>query len=461
MKGTVLLAGRYNLVEPLGPGGGTWLARDEVLHRDVAVKRIPLTAAPSRSGRDGAAGDRPDAGSGPGSEAGERERVLAEARFAASLSHPGLVTVHDVIATGPQLWVVMDLIRGGSLDRVAAAEGPLEPGRVAAMGLRLLDALAVVHAHGHVHGAVTPGNVLIAATGETVLAGLGTTAASTTTDSTTAADMSVLVSTLMFALDGGTTPRPDDVAASSAHLPRLREAAAFRAALAGAHDGAEIRTVLTQAAARAAVMAAEAPTAPTRVGSTGTSSTLWLSVAAATALVVTVVTLAMARPGTTTRGPTVTTTAAPSRSQTAAAAPSPDPCATVVPTDRVLPSKSSTCTVTVDGAGVTIKTQPDVATARKVFDALRKRRQSQTGTSKVERAVTTPVKNVPGLGDECFSQDSTVGILSSVSSHVWLRVRTMVIEVSVMENGPEVTSEMRDTAMRAARTTAARLQGSS
>ncbi|MFI7132659.1 protein kinase [Nonomuraea sp. NPDC050153] len=466
MKGTVLLAGRYNLVEPLGPGGGTWLARDAVLHRDVAVKRIPLTATPARSGRDATTGERPDPGPGSGSGSGERERerVLAAARFAASLSHPGLVTVHDVIATGPQLWVVMDLIRGGSLDRVSAAEGPLEPGRVAAMGLRLLDALAVVHARGHVHGAVTPGNVLVAATGETVLTGLGTTAApSITAASTTAADMRMLVATLMFALDGGATPRPDDVAASSALLPRLREAAAFRAALAGARDGAEIRAVLTQAAARAAAMAAEAPTAPTKVSSTGTNRTLWLSVAAATALIVTVVTLAMARPGTTTRGPTAATTtiAAPSPSRTPAAAPSPDPCATVVPTDRVLPSKSSTCSVTVDGAAVTIKTQPDVATARKVFDALRKRRQSQTGTSKVERAVTTPVKNVPGLGDECFSQDSTVGILSSVSSHVWLRVRTMVIEVSVMENGPEVTSEMRDTAMRAARTTAARLQGSS
>ncbi|MEV4362820.1 serine/threonine-protein kinase [Nonomuraea sp. NPDC049625] len=444
MRGTVL-AGRYTLVEPLGPGGGTWLARDEVLHRDVAVKRIPLTTAR------------------PGSGAGERERVLAEARFAASLSHPGLVTVHDVLASGPQPWVVMDLIRGGSLDRVTAAEGPLEPGRVAAMGLRLLDALAVVHAHGHVHGAVTPGNVLIAATGETVLAGLGTTRP----DAAPAVDVRMLVTTLMFALDGGSTPHPGNAAASPALLPQLREAAAFRAALDRARDGAEVRAVLAEAAARAAAVAAEVRTVPTEVRSASGRRTLWVAVTAATALVATVAALAIARPGTATRGsaaattPATTTPATPSRSRTAAAAPSPDPCAVVVPTDRVLPSKSSTCSVTVDGAGVTIKTQPNVDTARKVFDALRKRRQSQTGTSKVERAVTTPVKNVPGLGDECFSQDTTVGILSSVSSNVWLRVRTMVIEVSVMGNGSAVTSEMRDTAMRAARTTAARLQGKS
>ncbi|MEV4018630.1 hypothetical protein AB0J35_49870, partial [Nonomuraea angiospora] len=212
-----------------------------------------------------------------------------------------------------------------------------------------------------------------------------------------------------------------------------------------------------------AVVAAAVPTVPTEVRSTSGRRTLWVSVAAATALVATVAALAIARPGTATRGPTAVTTApttpAPSRSRTAVAAPSPDPCAVVVPTDRVVPSKSSTCSVTVDGASVTIKTQRNVDTARKVFDALRKRRQSQTGTSKVERAVTTAVKNVPGLGDECFSQDTTVGILSSVSSNVWLRVRTMVIEVSVMGNGSAVTSEMRDTAMRAARTTAARLQG--
>ncbi|MEU6787747.1 serine/threonine-protein kinase [Nonomuraea angiospora] len=446
MRGTVL-AGRYTLVEPLGPGGGTWLARDEVLHRDVAVKRIPLTTAP------------------PGSGAGERERALAEARFAASLSHPGLVTVHDVLASAPQPWVVMDLIRGGSLDRVTAAEGPLEPGRVAAMGLRLLDALAVVHAHGHVHGADTPANVLIAATGETVLAGLGTT----TPDAASAADVRMLVTTLMFALDGGSTPHPGNAAASPALLPQPREAAAFRAALARARDGAEVRAVLAEAAARAAAVAAEVRTVPTEVSSTSGRRTLWVSVAAATALVATVAALAVARPGTATRGsaaattvPTTgPTTTTPSRSRTAAAAPSPDPCAVVVPTDRVLPSKSSTCSVTVDGAGVTIKTQQNVDTARKVFDALRKRRQSQTGTSKVERAVTTPVRNVRGLGDECFSQDTTVGILSSVSSNVWLRIRTMVIEVSVMGNGSAVTSEMRDTAMRAARTTAARLQGTS
>ncbi|MFF4623240.1 protein kinase domain-containing protein [Nonomuraea jabiensis] len=460
MRGTVL-AGRYTLVEPLSPGGGTWLARDEVLHRDVAVRRIPLTTAPLAGEAGATTGGR------PGSGAGERERVLAEARFAASLSHPGLVTVHDVLAAGPQPWVVMDLIRGGSLDRVTAAEGPLEPGRIAGMGLRLLDALAVVHAHGHAHGAVTPGNVLIAATGETVLAGLG----AATPDATPAVDVRMLVTTLIFALDGGSTPHPDHAAASPALLPLLREAAALRAALARARDGAEVRAVLDEAAARAAaraaVVAAEVHTVPTEVGSTSRRRTLWVSVTAATALVATVAALAVARPGTATRDSTAVTTTpatptpAPSRSRTAAAAPSPDPCAVVVPTDRVVPSRSSTCSVTVDGAGVTIKTQRDVDTARKVFDALRKRRQSKTGTSKVERAVTTPVRNVPGLGDECFSQDTTVGILSSVSSNVWLRVRTMVIEVSVMGNGSAVTSEMRDTAMRAARTTAARLQGKS
>ncbi|MFF0330554.1 protein kinase [Nonomuraea angiospora] len=453
MRGTVL-AGRYTLAEPLGPGGGTWLARDEVLHRDVAVRRIPLATARPAGEPDATAAGR------PGSGVGERERVLAEARFAASLSHPGLVTVHDVLATGPQPWIVTDLVRGGSLDRVAAAEGPLEPGRVAAMGLRLLDALAVVHAHGHVHGAVTPGNVLIAATGETVLAGLGTTMP----DAAPAVDVRMLVSTLVFALDGGSTPHPDHAAASPALLPQPREAAALRAALARSRDGAEVRAVLAKAAARAAVMAAGVPTVPTEVSSTRGRRTLWVSVTAATALVATVAALAVARPGTATHDSTATPaspTTTPSRSRTAAAAPSPDPCAVVVPKDRVLPSKSSTCSVTVDGADVTIKTQRNVDTARKVFDALRKRRQSQTGTSKVERAVTTPVKNVPGVGDECFSQDTTVGILSSVSSNVWLRVRSMVIEVSVMGNGSAVTSEMRETAMRAARTTAARLQGNS
>src|SRR5690606_5666189 len=63
------LAGRYTLVEALGPAGRTWLARDTVLHRDVAVTRLPLPAGP------------PEA----------RDRALADARAAGVITHPALV----------------------------------------------------------------------------------------------------------------------------------------------------------------------------------------------------------------------------------------------------------------------------------------------------------------------------------------------------------------------------------
>src|SRR5690606_41245627 len=102
MNGMVL-AGRYTLVEALGSAGRTWLARDTVLHRDVAVTRIPLPPGP------------PEA----------IEAVLAEPRAAAVINHPALVTLHDVLTENGEAWVVADYVRGRSLDRIVAATGPV------------------------------------------------------------------------------------------------------------------------------------------------------------------------------------------------------------------------------------------------------------------------------------------------------------------------------------------------
>ena len=90
-----------------------------------------------------------------------RERTLREARLTARLSHPGIITVYDVVSEHGSPYIVMELITAPSLAAAIDMEGSLPPQRVAQIGLRLLDALDVAHAEGIVHRDVKPSNVLL------------------------------------------------------------------------------------------------------------------------------------------------------------------------------------------------------------------------------------------------------------------------------------------------------------
>ncbi|MFI9811212.1 serine/threonine-protein kinase [Saccharothrix variisporea] len=142
-----LVAGRYRLRRSLGRGGMgvVWLAHDEYLDREVAIKEI--VPPRGRVIRD----DDP-----------EVRRALREARAAAKLSkHPGIITVHDVVTDGGLPMIVMELLHGRSLSEVLEAEGPMAVDRAARIGAQVLDALDYAHGHGVLHRDVKPGNVML------------------------------------------------------------------------------------------------------------------------------------------------------------------------------------------------------------------------------------------------------------------------------------------------------------
>ncbi|MFE4633482.1 serine/threonine-protein kinase [Streptomyces sp. NPDC056773] len=156
--GERLVAGRYRLLSRLGEGGmGTvWRARDETLHREVAVKEV---RAPAHL------------------RTGDIERMYSrlerEAWAAARIPDRNVVTVHDVVMEDDRPWIVMELIRGRSLADLLRAEGPLAPRRAAHIGAEVLSALRAAHAAGVEHRDVKPANVLLAEDGRVVLSDFG------------------------------------------------------------------------------------------------------------------------------------------------------------------------------------------------------------------------------------------------------------------------------------------------
>ncbi|MFY1675228.1 protein kinase domain-containing protein [Plantactinospora sp. WMMB334] len=153
-----LIADRYRLVEPLGQGGmgRVWKARDEVLHRDVAIKELV-----------------PPPGLTEDERREMRERSLREARAIARLNHANVVRVFDVLRTDGDPWIVMEYVPSRSLQDVLASDGPVSSTRAAEIGLGVLGALKAAHRAGVMHRDVKPGNVLLGDEGRVVLTDFG------------------------------------------------------------------------------------------------------------------------------------------------------------------------------------------------------------------------------------------------------------------------------------------------
>jgi serine/threonine-protein kinase len=140
--------GRYEVEREIGSGAGgaVYLASDPRLHRKVAIKVI-----------------RVPAGLSPEDEREFRARFVREARAAAALSHPGIVTVYDAgeDETTGSPFLAMEHVPGRTLRQMLDAEGPLAPERVCGLAGRVAEALHAAHAAGIVHRDVKPANLLV------------------------------------------------------------------------------------------------------------------------------------------------------------------------------------------------------------------------------------------------------------------------------------------------------------
>ena len=145
--------GRFEILAPIGSGGmgEVYRARDRKLEREVAVKILPEWMSAQEDAR---------------------TRFEREARAVAALSHPNVVTLHDVGSTGSLLYAVMELLEGESLrDRLAS--GPLPWQLAIRVAKGVADGLAAAHAKGIIHRDVKPGNIFLSRSGHVKILDFG------------------------------------------------------------------------------------------------------------------------------------------------------------------------------------------------------------------------------------------------------------------------------------------------
>ena len=137
--------GKYTIVERIGRGGvGTvYRARDRQLGHDVAIKVLNTATVDSVQIR----------------------RFEKEALALARLAHPGIAAMLDLVEHQDERLMVMELVRGETLDHLVRRQGPLPPVRAAALLVQALSALADAHREGVIHRDLKPANLMLTEAG--------------------------------------------------------------------------------------------------------------------------------------------------------------------------------------------------------------------------------------------------------------------------------------------------------
>ena len=151
-----VLDGRYALIERIATGGmgEVWRGADQILGRPVAIKMLAAMHADDRQ---------------------FRERFRAEARYAASLSHPGIARVFDYGENSPLggPYLIMELVDGQPLSEILERYHTIDPDVVLDIVGQAARALEIAHQAGIVHRDIKPGNLLIMADGTTKITDFG------------------------------------------------------------------------------------------------------------------------------------------------------------------------------------------------------------------------------------------------------------------------------------------------
>jgi serine/threonine protein kinase len=144
--------GRFQLIERIGVGGfgSVWKARDKELDRTVAIK-IPRQT---------------------GMSAEDQEKFFREARAAAQLRHPNIISVHEVGRDGDSIYIVSDFVRGATLSDWLTGH-PLTSREGAQLCAKIADGLHHAHEQGVVHRDLKPANVMMDRDGEPHLMDFG------------------------------------------------------------------------------------------------------------------------------------------------------------------------------------------------------------------------------------------------------------------------------------------------
>lgn len=137
-----IFSNRYRIIDQLGSGGmaQVYKAEDTILNRTVALKLLHPRLA---------------------SQNNFVERLRREAQAAANLNHPNIVNIYDWGNQNSTYYIVMEYLKGESLNAIVEREAPLAIGRALKIAAQVCDALQFAHDHDVVHRDIKPHNIII------------------------------------------------------------------------------------------------------------------------------------------------------------------------------------------------------------------------------------------------------------------------------------------------------------